>query len=184
MVAQKNSGRARAQTLQRLHSPPTNPSRLARSLLHQARQCARVLPGSDFPAEKSWRRLLRCAPRRQQRRRDYRYSRQQLIAPGPCAAVVSKAFNAPRGLNEPVGRSLSIFKWTRAPERCASDSADTRRVGRKYRDNNSRVCSTSFALGIIAPTSFLTWPCREIERARKFDSPFALWNRSLIWCRH
>src|SRR5262249_28863289 len=69
---------------------------------------------------------------------------------GRCAAVVSKAFNAPRGLNEPVGRSLSTFKWTRAPERWANDSADTRRVGRKYRDNNSRACSTSFALGIVA----------------------------------
>jgi hypothetical protein len=43
-------------------------------------------------------------------------------------------------------------------------------VGRKYRDNKSRACSTSFALGIIAQTSFLTRPDgREPTRCDRTD---------------
>src|SRR4029077_637064 len=79
-----------------------------------------------------------------------------------CAAFVIEALKAPRGLNDPVGRSLSIFKKTRAPERRASESAETSRVGRRYRPNNSRACSTFFALGIITADSFLTWPDRRL----------------------
>jgi hypothetical protein len=67
---------------------------------------------------------------------------------GRARAVSSSAKSAPRGLNDPVGSSLSSLRYTSPPVARSSDSARTRRVGRRCCRRSERARSTSSAVGM------------------------------------